>query len=73
MLHGTFPASNAKDQSFHWLDAERADGPSIAQWMGNMWYCMGETLPVTPEELRKRGWEYLGPVTNRLHSDYIDF
>lgn len=73
MTVGTWPPHDLLDENgYHWLHAERAGSASIAQWMGNMWYCVNESQPITPQELRRRGWEYLGPCTNRPYSSYLD-
>lgn len=70
---GTWPPANMlDDDAYHWLHAERASTAGIAQWIGNTWRCIGEANPITPQELRRRGWEYLGPVTGRPHSRYLD-
>jgi hypothetical protein len=70
---GTWPHPKLrKNYSFHWLHAERASSPSIAQWVDNRWVGMNETGPITPAEMKRRGWEYLGPVDGRPHSEYLD-
>lgn len=44
---------------WHWLCAERAWSPTIAQWLNGTWHCIGETQPVHPETMYKRGWRWL--------------
>lgn len=58
--------------SFHWWHSERSSNPAIAQWVGGRWFCINESGAVAEAELHRRGWEYLGPVTHRPHSDYLD-
>lgn len=77
MSQGTWPCYDFLDQSgsYHWLHAERSMSPAIAQWVGNVWHCIGEERPITPQEMRRRGWEYLGPAernTEALFSRYLD-
>lgn len=69
---GTRPALNV-DESYHWLHSERATQASIAQWLGGYWHLIGESTPITPRELQRRGWEYLGPCMGRPYSRYIDY
>lgn len=71
-MQGTWPPTELLDtDAYHWLHSERASSASIAQWMGNLWFLIGEAQPLTPAGLRLRGWEYLGPC-ERPHSRYID-
>jgi uncharacterized protein (DUF427 family) len=73
MTKGTWPPPEYLDfHGWHWLHAERSSMPSVCEWMGNAWYPSNEIGPVTPIEMRRRGWEYLGPVTGRPHSAYLD-
>ena len=73
MPAGTWPPYDLLDESgYHWLHAERSQSASIARWMGNMWYCINESQPITPQQMRGRGWEYLGPVAGRPYSCYLD-
>lgn len=70
---GTWPPAKMLDQdAYHWLHAERASSASIAQWLNGEWHVIGEKEPITAFEMRRRGWEYLGPVTRRPRSRYID-
>jgi hypothetical protein len=46
----------------HWLVSERASHPCLAEWIEGDWYCAGETNPISPEEMTRRGWEYGGPA-----------
>lgn len=70
---GTWPPYDQLDDkgSYHWLHAERASGAAVAQWMGNHWICIGEPVGITPQQMRRRGWEYLGPCV-RPKSKYLD-
>lgn len=60
------PPEFQKAQGYHWLVCERASSPSLAEWMPSLsgargfWSCIGESIPVTPEELARRGWDYWG-------------
>lgn len=75
MSDGTWPPHEMLDyQAHHWLHAERSSTASIAEWMPSMraWVCGGELAPVPPIDMRRRGWEYLGPVNGRPHSKYLD-
>lgn len=67
-----FMGIDATEFSYHWLDSERSSEASIAQWARGAWHCIGETERVTPAEMWRRGWRYLGPVTHRPWSEYID-
>ena len=70
---GTWPPhGKLDDEGYYWLHAERSSSPAIAQWMVGCWYLIGEPGSFTPHELRRRGWELLGPVTARPHSKYLD-
>jgi hypothetical protein len=62
------------EQAYHWLHSERSSSPSIAEWAprDRAWACGSEKELVLPHELRRRGWEYLGPVTHRPRSSYLD-
>lgn len=68
----TEPPEKYKTRRHHWLHAERAGNPGIAEWWPDGWYSVNEKGPVTPHEMRCRGWEYLGPVTHRPKSKYLD-
>lgn len=71
----TWPPHEMLDvQSYHWLHAERSSSASIAEWLpeARAWVCGGEEQPLSPRLMRQRGWEYLGPVTGRPHSRYMD-
>lgn len=68
----TRPPASAPNFSYHWLHAERASGASIAQWCDGRWVCIGEPGFLTPAGMASRGWEYLGPVTRRPKSAYLD-
>jgi hypothetical protein len=74
----TEPPEKFKHLRFHWLHAERASAPSIAEWWGEdwrtnpYWRTIGETDRIPPSEMRHRGWEYLGPVTHQPPSKYLD-
>lgn len=67
----TLPDLFSESSTYHWIHAERSSQPAVAQWLHNMWYCIGEKDPLTPHQLAQRGWEYLGPV-QRPHSIYCD-
>lgn len=72
-VYGTRPAPDLADEpGHHWLHSERSLSPGIAWWDREEWYVMNEGGHVTPEEMARRGWEYLGPVTGRPHSVYLD-
>lgn len=60
--------------AYHWLHAERSSRPSISQWMARSaaWYTAGEKDAISPGEMARRGWEYLGPCDGRPHSKYLD-
>jgi len=64
----TKPPSRYKGE-WHWLHSERSWSPVIAQWLKGMWYCIGEDLPISPEEMGRRGWEYHEPAYPR-HKEY---
>lgn len=75
MSTGTWPPANMLDEvAYHWLHAEQASTASIAQWLPQYraWACAQEADLIAPHVMRNRGWEYLGPVTNRPHSSYLD-
>lgn len=64
------PASLRSCEGYHWLHAERSMSAVVSQWINARWYSAGERDPITPQEMRRRGWEYLGPCT--AYSKYID-
>lgn len=69
----TLPPEHLRNQEgYHWLHAERSLSASIAQWINGRWFATGERGSFSPQEMRRRGWEYLGPVTHRPLSAYID-
>lgn len=71
---GTWPRHEMLDQqAYHWLHSERASSAAIAEWMpgDRGWACVGEVEIVPPQAMRSRGWEYLGPVSGRPHSQYL--
>jgi len=59
MKDGTIPASAYQKEEWHWLWSERAWTPTMAQWLGGEWWCIGEIAPVSPQEMRLRGWQWL--------------
>lgn len=65
MTPGTWPPHGELDHQgkYYWVHSERSFSAAIVQWMGNMWYLIGEHNQVTPQELRRRGWEMLDPAT----------
>ena len=75
------PSPSAEDCSYHWLHSERSMEPSIAQWVKGAgpgqvgaWLGIGEGGTISPAEMERRGWEYLGPVdgASRPRSKYLD-
>jgi hypothetical protein len=71
----TWPPHELLDvMAYHWLHAERAGGAAIAQWVPDerAWACISEARSITPQEMHRRGWEYLGPVEGRPRSEYLD-
>lgn len=62
---------NAENAGYYWLHAERSGAPAIAQWMNGRWFCIGEHESISFDEMRRRGWEVLGPAI-RPPSHYID-
>jgi hypothetical protein len=71
-MPGTWPPADMLNMdAYHWLHSERSSKPGIAEWLGNVWHCIGEAQPITPQELARRGWEYLGPC-KRPKSHYLD-
>lgn len=66
------PAGLRGCEGYHWLHAERSMSAGVAQWLNGKWYVVSEQYPVAPQEMRRRGWEYLGPCTGRPHSKYLD-
>ena len=60
-----------ENDSFHWFHSERAHTPAIAQWVQESWYCINEAGSVDAEEMRRRGWDYLGPVAPHPFSAYL--
>jgi hypothetical protein len=73
----TVPPPGAENMSYHFLHAEGANGHDfqlIAQWdmLSAKWLCVGEEDHVTPEEMSRRGWEYLEPVEARPYSHCLD-
>lgn len=73
MSAGTWPPADKLDEDgiYYWLHSERSMSPSIAQWIGNKWALICEDTPISPQELRKRGWELLGEAIP-LPSKYLD-
>jgi hypothetical protein len=73
MQRGEWPFPQYLNETgYHWFHSERSSEAAIAQWIGHEWHCIGEEKPITPQEIHRRGWEYLGPVTSRPHSIYLD-
>ena len=58
----TEPSEKEKKHQHHFLHAERASYPSIAEWIKGNWWCVNEVGPVSPEEMYRRGWRYGKPV-----------
>lgn len=58
----TKPHHDYRKYEWHWLWADRAWSPSMAQWLEGKWHCIGEATPITPEEMRRRGWLWLAPA-----------
>lgn len=60
----TEPPGNWGGHEWHFLCSERAMGAIVCQWMSRdgRWASCGEAGLITPEEMARRGWEYLGPV-----------
>jgi hypothetical protein len=56
-----------EDHSWHWLLAERSSRPSVCEWVGGAWHCVGDTLPVSPEEMYRRGWRWHSQVKVPKH------
>jgi len=62
-LYDSYPSSGTRPPfkyaicKFHWLHAERASYPSIAQWEDGLWHTVYE-LAITPVEMEKRGWHW---------------
>ena len=59
----TRPPIEHNDVLHHWLVSERSSHASIGEWVKEEWYSAGETNPISPEEMARRGWEYGGPVS----------
>jgi len=71
--YGTWPPpENIKGNDFYWLHSERASKAVIAEWTHGCWFLIGEWQAVSPQDLKRRGWELLGPVTGRPYSKYLD-
>ena len=69
----TRPPIEYNDILHHWLVSERSSHPSIGEWIKEEWYSAGETNPISPEEMARRGWEYGGPVVvPKEFSDHWD-
>jgi len=62
MKDGTAPEAEYLKHEWHWLWSERAWDASMAQWLGGVWWCVGEIAPVSPQEMRRRGWKWLAPA-----------
>lgn len=72
-MPGTYPPqAQIEFCGYHWLHAERSSTASVAQWMNGSWYLIGEKNPISPNDLYRRGWEYLGPCVSRPYSQYLD-
>lgn len=54
----TEPPLAQQKRQHHWLVAERAWHPSLAEWIRGQWFCVNETGPVSPEEMWRRGWRW---------------
>ena len=70
-MNETLPADDAPNMSYHWVKAERASKPAIVQWEKDIWagqrgrwFLIGEIDPISPYELRERGWEYDCPCVH---------
>jgi len=59
-LSETSPDDFHTQHEWHWLWAERAWSPTMAQWLHGKWHCVGEKEPITAKEMYQRGWRYLG-------------
>jgi len=62
---GTRPPVGMEDEfGYHWFKSERASSPGFGWWDKNQkaWKSTGEAGFITPDELKRRGWEYLCPV-----------
>ena len=71
-IRRTLPSERYKNAEWHWLWAERAWSPVIAQWLSGEWHwhCVGETTPISSEEMWKRGWRWLAvAVPPKLERD----
>ena len=62
-LNATEPPYRYRDHEWHWLHSERASRPVISQWIKGNWYSPGEHGAITPQEMWRRGWLYLLPVS----------
>lgn len=70
---GTWPALQWRDkQWYHWLHSGQSSDATIAEWINGKWYNVNENGGLTPPEMRRCGWEYLGPVGARPKSKYLD-
>ena len=58
----TEPPRPWRKHLYHWLYSERATDAVVAYWKNGHWYCVAEVAPVTPEDMRIRGWEWLVPA-----------
>jgi hypothetical protein len=73
VVPGTYPPQELLGRmGYHWLHAERAGEASIAQWAGDGWIAVGEKSVISPRDMLRRGWEYLGPCARRPISKYLD-
>lgn len=48
---------NLINGKYYRLSSERALEKSIAQYLNNKWYLIGEAHPVSLNEINRRGWE----------------
>lgn len=55
---GTLPPPKHRNKQHHWLVAERASYPSVAEWMDGQWWCAGEKESVSADEMWRRGWRW---------------
>ena len=55
---GTRPPARWQNAQHHWLVSDRAWAPVISEWLGGWWYSAGETRPISPDEMERRGWRW---------------
>lgn len=62
MIGQKLPPKAWRGHIFHWIGSEHSSTPRLVEFRDGVYYSPGESGPITPDEMIRRGWFWWAPA-----------